>query len=191
MLAAALQGEAPRGTTAQLHLHQADAVGRPRLSFGQALGPCTGLGALHDAGRSAPPAAKAHAHALREARTSPPPRGLQAPGPPPPLQPPATAELALQLGKRCAGRTRRERGKRRGEGNGEGAEQARSSLAWAGEGEGQARSREPAPAWARTRGFRTGCARGPKGFLWCAQPLGVEARAPGPAKPVRTGPGQA
>lgn len=163
MLAAALQGEAPRGTAAQLHLHQTDAVGRPRLSFSQALGPCTGLGALHDAGRSAPPrsvppVAKVHAHALRQARTGPPPRSLQASGPPPPLQPPATAELALQLGKRCAGRTRRERGKRRGERNGEGAEQARSSSAWVGEGEGQARPREPALAGARTLGFRTDCA---------------------------------
>lgn len=169
MLAAALQGEAPRGAAAQLHLHQADAVGRSRLSFGQALGPCTGLGALHDAGRSAPPhsappAANAHAHALREARTDPPPRSLQAAEPPPPLEPPATAELALQLGKRCAGRTRRERGKRRGEGNGEGAEQARSSSAWAGEGEGQARPREPALAGARTRGFALTALEVQRGF---------------------------
>ncbi|MEJ1281254.1 hypothetical protein NN561_012203 [Cricetulus griseus] len=80
MLAAALQGETPRGASAQMHLHQADAVGCPRLSFGQALGPRTGLGALHDAGRSAPPAAKAHAHALREAQAGPPPRSLQARG---------------------------------------------------------------------------------------------------------------
>lgn len=76
MLAAALQGEAPRGTATQLHLNQAVAVGRPRLSFDQALGPRTGLGALHDAGRSAPPAAKAHAHALREAQVGPQPRSL-------------------------------------------------------------------------------------------------------------------
>lgn len=51
VLAAALQGEAPRGAAAQLHLHQATAVGRPHLGLGQALGPRAGLGTLHGAGR--------------------------------------------------------------------------------------------------------------------------------------------
>jgi hypothetical protein len=37
MLAAALQGEAPWRAAAQLHLHQAPAVGRPRLGLGLGL----------------------------------------------------------------------------------------------------------------------------------------------------------
>lgn len=76
VLAAALQGEAPRGAAAQLHLHQAPAVGRPRLGLGRALRPRAGLGALHGAGRgarrrrgrSAPRARPACAHALGEPR---------------------------------------------------------------------------------------------------------------------------
>ncbi|XP_053747200.1 spidroin-1-like [Panthera pardus] len=58
VLAAALQGEAPWGAAAQLHLHQAPAVGRPRVGLGQALGPRAGLGALHGAGRGGGAAAQ-------------------------------------------------------------------------------------------------------------------------------------